>query len=73
MSSSVSLVVSFLKELIFCYGCIEECNFNVFVIIILEQYSGIPKHFSGCYFLFQMPALAFCVKCVLDASFGILW
>ena len=53
MSSLVSLVVSFFKRIDFCNG---------FVIIILEQYSGIPKHFSGCYFLFQMPALAFCDK-----------
>ena len=30
--------------------------------MILEQYSGIAKHFSGCSFLFQMPVLAFCDK-----------
>ena len=59
MSSSVSLAVSFLKELI---SVMQECKFKVFVIIILDQYSGISKHFSGCYFLFQMPTLAFCDK-----------
>ena len=61
MSSPVSLVLSLLKELI-SVTAISKTVSLVFIIIILEQYSSIPMHFTGCYILFQMTVLAFCDK-----------
>ena len=65
MSSPVSLVISLLKELISVTAVSKTVSLVfiiIILIIILEQYSSIPMHFSGCYILFQMTVLAFCDK-----------
>ena len=61
MLSPVSLVLCLLKELI-SVTAVSKTVSLVFIIIILEQYSSIRMHFSGCYILFQMTVLAFCDK-----------